>query len=231
MFSGGGASRRICQRVMHEIPSKNHVPLRRKGPRLRAAQSRVQRGQVSRARQELTWSKVGTSGCVNVGRAQERLQEILAEVPTATPSDLPRTLNKFLPGRHLMGARLAVCVANLRPMRGSSLPPLLAHHAAESVRSGTPPCTRCWEDSVEMRNRRGVPLRLGGHGLRSAVRLSSGAFWASWAVAHCGRSYLEISDLEISGYQRSMRLLGRVTIWAEMITEMCAANSIVFRIN
>ena len=28
-----------------------------------------------------------------------------------------------------------------------------------------------------------LPLRLGGHGLRSAVRMSSGAFWASWGDA------------------------------------------------
>ena len=35
---------------------------------------------------------------------------------------------------HPMGARYAMCVANPRPMRGTSLPPLLADHAAESVR-------------------------------------------------------------------------------------------------
>ena len=28
-----------------------------------------------------------------------------------------------------------------------------------------------------------LPLRLGGHGLRSAVRMSSGTFWVSWADA------------------------------------------------
>ena len=37
-----------------------------------------------------------------------------------------------------MGARSAMCVANPRPMRGTSLPPLLADHAAESVRRTCP---------------------------------------------------------------------------------------------
>ena len=39
-------------------------------------------------------------------------------------------------GRHTMRARLAMCVANPRPMRGTSLPP--SDHATESARSVCP---------------------------------------------------------------------------------------------
>ena len=55
---------------------------------------------------------------------------------------------------------------------------------------------------------------IGGHGLRSAVRMSSGAFWASWGDAthmvadklpHC-----RTPDLEFSGHRRPKRLFGRM---------------------
>ena len=98
---------------------------------------------------------------------------------------------------HPMGARSAMCVANPRPMRGTSLPPLLVDHAAESVEyaqghddgmMSTMHALLAGLTGSEEQQRRAhliasLPLRLGGHGLRSAVRTSTGAYWSSWADA------------------------------------------------
>ena len=97
-------------------------------------------------------------------------------------------------GSHSTRSGPAMCVADSASMRGTALPPHVAHveeyaqehdagrHATDYGGSaGRTP----WRRSSQ-RSRTPIgdtPLRLGGLGLRSAQRVAPGAFWASWADA------------------------------------------------